>query len=114
MKITPRILSIPPYLSTTWKNISSLHVKPEGKLFTLVVVLETQVQVEIPGLNQDTIDEIFEAHAKSENIDEASKNSPLDSPFSFSLPIGKDDEGGLADLSASMEHNPAQANLPEL
>lgn len=111
MKITSKILSIPPYLSTTWQNISSLHVKPEGSLFTLVVVLETQAQVEIPGLHKETIDEIFEAHAKSsETKPEAA--DPTQGPFHFSLPFNKDALGGLADINTSMEHNPDQADLP--
>ncbi len=110
MKITSQILSIPPYLSTTWKNIASLHVRAGGNLFTLVVLLQNRVQVEVPGLNKETIDEIFEAHARSAEGDTGIKH-PLESPFSFSLPIGS--EGGLESIP-QFQHHPEQANLPTL
>ncbi|EKE08533.1 MAG: hypothetical protein ACD_17C00117G0002 [uncultured bacterium] len=112
MKITPKILSIPPYLSTTWKNVTSLHVKPEGGLFTLVVLLQSQVQVEIPNLHQETIDEVFQAHARSALV-EHDQIYPSMGPFTFSLPFSP--EGGLKDhLASSMEHNPEQKDLPNL
>lgn len=117
MKITSHILSIPPYLSTTWKNIASLHIKPVGNLFTLTVVLNTQVQVEIPGLNKETIDEIFEAHARSAEEEKTPEKHPFDGPFSFSLPMnGVEKEGGLADFDfkTSIEHNPEQKDLPDI
>ncbi|MBX7067370.1 MAG: hypothetical protein K1X28_09075 [Parachlamydiales bacterium] len=112
MKITSKILSIPPYLSTTWKNISSLHVRPDGTLFTLVVLLQNRAQIEVPNLDKTTIDEIFEAHARSAD-EEGFPLFPLDSPFSFSLPLGSD---GLLDSSGgpSFQHNPDQASLPPL
>ncbi len=110
MKITSKMLSIPPYLSTTWKNILSLHVRSEGRLFTLVVLLQNRAQVEVPGLNKETIDEIFEAHARSTD----QEGGLLDSPFSFSIPF-KPNGGGLMDsLSTSMQHNPEQSNLPPI
>jgi len=118
MKITSRMLSIPPYLSTTWKNISSLHVRAQGNLFTLVVLLQTQVQIEVPGLDKETVDEIFEAHARSNEAETTPLTTPLkdptQGPFNFSLPFNKDGGGGLADLNTSMEHNPEQKGLPDI
>lgn len=111
MKITSKILSIPPYLSTTWKNISSLHVRTEGQHFTLLVLLQNRVQVEVPGLTKEAIDEIFAAHSRSAD-EERAVQLPLDSPFSFSLPINS--EGTLHALSSSFQHNPEQTNLPPL
>lgn len=112
MKITSKILSIPPYLSTTWKNISSLHIRPEGDRFTLVVYLQNQVQIDVPDLDKETIDEIFEAHLRASK-EETSPLFPLDSPFSFSLPLTGsallDSESG-----PSFQHNPEQAHLPPL
>lgn len=112
MKITSKILSIPPYLSTTWKNISSLHVRPDGNLFTLVVLLQNRAQIEVPNLDKSTIDEIFEAHSRAAD-EEALPLFPLDSPFSFSLPIGSD---GLLDSTGAptFQHNPEQSSLPPL
>lgn len=112
MKITSRILSIPPYLSTTWKNISSLHVRAEGNLFTLVVLLQNRVQVEVPGLNKETIDEIFEAHARSAEEEVALKNPFEGGPFSFSLPVKSD--GSFDPLGSTLQHNPEQSDFPPM
>ncbi len=112
MKITTTILSIPPYLSTTWKNISSLHVREEAGRYTLVVILQNRVQVEVPALDKATIDMIFEAHAQS--AEEESKGSLHlpETPFTFSLPLNG--ESPIETLGANMQHNPEQANLPPL
>lgn len=107
MKITTTILSIPPYLSTAWKNISSLHVREERGLFTLMVWLENGTQVEVPSLDSSTVDEIFKAHARF-----LEESSPLKNPISFSLPLKP--EGPIETLGASMQHNPAQSHLPPL
>lgn len=111
MKITSTILSIPPYLSTTWKNISSLHVKPDGALFTLVVLLQNRVQIEVPGLNKERIDEIFEAHAKAAEEELHAKN-PIESPFNFKLPMKGD--GTFEGLTSTLQHNPEQIDLPQI
>lgn len=113
MKITTTVLSIPPYLSTTWKNISSLHVREEMGSFVLIVLLQNRVQIEVPNLDKATIDAIFEAHARAADEAETPKlPSPVDGPFSFSLPLNP---GGVIDsLGSSMQHNPEQANLPPI
>ena len=115
MKITSHILSIPPYLSTQWKNIESLHMRPVGNLFTLVVLLNSQTQVEIPGLNKETIEEIFEAHARSTEALPTNKN-PSQGPFSFGVSFDGAKDGGLADFDFrnSLEHNPSQKDLPDI
>ncbi len=105
MKITSTILSIPPYLSTTWKNISSLHVREDGGRYTLIVLLQNRVQVEVPHLDKPTIDEIFEAHARS-------AEQPFLPPVSFKIPFKE--EGGLDTLGSAMQHNPDQSDLPPL
>jgi hypothetical protein len=110
MKITASILSIPPYLSTTWKNISSLHVREERNSFTLIVLMQNRVQIEVPNLAKETIDEIFEAHARAaEEQTNPQLPSPIDGPFSFSLPIKS--EGPIDSLGFAMQHNPENANL---
>lgn len=111
MKITSSILSIPPYLSTTWKNISSLHVKEERGFYSLIVILQNRVQVEVPGLNKGMIDSIFEAHARSAEEENSSKN-PIEGPFSFSLPMRVDKP--IDSLGSAMMHNPEQSDLPPL
>lgn len=108
MKITPKILSLPPYLSTSWENISSFYVREEGGAFRLIVLLQNHVQVEVPGLDKALVDAIFEAHAKHA---ESERKNPFEGPFSFSVPLVKG-EGSLDSLALAMQHNPEQANMP--
>ena len=112
MKITAKILSIPPYLSTTWKNISTIHVQQESTGYRLIVTLQSRVQVEVPGLDKRTVDEIFEAHAKYAEAETPQPKNPLDGPFSFSLPLKAD--GATIDSLGPMQHNPEQRDLPSL
>jgi hypothetical protein len=118
MKITSTVLSIPPYLSTTWKNISSLHVKEEKGALTLVVILQNRTQIEVPKLQKTTIDAIFEAHARyAETADRESKIfqnplNPVEGPFNFSLPLKSN--GPIDSLGVAMQHNEEQADLPPL
>lgn len=112
MKITSRILSIPPYLSTTWKNIVSLHIRPDQNLFTLIVLLQNRVQIEVPGLDKEIVDEIFEAHARFAD-EEGAPKFPIDSPFSFSLPFLSEKSADEI-VSTSFQHNPEQSDLPPL
>lgn len=111
MNITPQILSIPPYISTTWKNISSLHAIPEGEAFKLIIMLASRTRVVIPGMSKVSIDAIFTAHALygSETPIRSEENKVAST--SLTLPVA----GGSLDLlNAATQHNPAQANAPEL
>jgi hypothetical protein len=113
MKISPKILSIPPYLSTTWKNIASLHVREEGTGFRLIVILQNRATVEVPGLDKESVDAIFDAHAKYAEAESSAQTSPLDGPFSLSLPLRPDGQT-IDSLGASMQHSPDQSDLPPL
>lgn len=106
MKITSLILSLPPYLSTTWKNISSLSVRGEGPFYTLLVFLQDQSIVEVPHLPQETIHQIFDAHARY--LEEGEPKNPI----SFSLPLKPN--GTFELLENSAHHNPEQSDLPPL
>lgn len=87
LKITPKLLSIPPYLSATWEEIQSLIVQktPNGPL--LVVRLHHAPPIEIPGLSENDLDAIFQAHA----------NTPSTAPFP-PLHILLPPEGALPDI----------------
>lgn len=105
-KITNDLLSIPPYISTSWSNISSLHVK-ENQL--LQIGLQNGSQVEIPGLDPQTIFDIFSMHAKyleQKNVQVSTTNQP-DVP----LRIGIE---GIDNLGSALQHNQEQANTPDL
>ena len=116
MKITSSILSIPPYISTSWKNISSLQAIEEETSFRLIVSLQNKTKVEIPHLTKDEIKKIFDTHAHYIETEETSiaNPNPLNSPFSFSLPIPSDTSLIESLGSSSMTHKEEQANLPPL
>jgi hypothetical protein len=114
MKITPRILSIPPYVSTQWTNISSIHVKKKEDTPILVLTLNDNAQIEIPNMAQGEIDEIFQAHAHFSESERTLPQNPIDNSFSFSIPIKQDESAMLDPLGTQLQHNPQQANLPPL
>lgn len=117
MKINEKVLNIPPYLSTTWHLISSIHMT--GNL--LVVTLKDGNTINIPGLQQEIIDSIFLHHAES--LEKGSQDFPIPrgnpsflqnlNPSaagpSFQLALGS-----LDGLNQIMQHNPEQADAPEL
>ncbi len=116
MKITPIILSIPPYISTTWNQVSALQKKGD----VLAVSLKNGETVMIPDLNPATIDLIFRAHAASlemqanadmnaflKNLSNA-EGGNLDVPFRLGFSATPDGIG------AALQHNPAQADAPDL
>ncbi|MBI5346554.1 MAG: hypothetical protein HZB76_05385 [Chlamydiae bacterium] len=107
MKITSKILNIPPFISTSWENIESIYMHET----TLVIVLKNNSKVEIPNLGPALIKIIFDSHAKF--IEEQSLNLPNKGSINFGLPLI---EGGgeLDALTSSMKHNPEQANMPNI
>lgn len=124
MKITMKTLSLPPFISTSWDNIASLHVDNNQ---TLIVTLHSGTKIEIPSLEPHIIDKIFTTHTSYLEQEKVSTNfSP---PFSmnnlkstnspmertedqmFPMRIGIE---GLEGLGSALQHNPEQANSPDL
>ncbi len=105
MKITHKILNIPPYISTSWENIKLLALDGPN----LVIVLQNESRVIIPNIDKNTLTAIFDAHAKS--LEDKHNRGKID--FSFGFPI-QGALGGLDTLPNAMQHNPAQANMPDL
>ncbi len=110
MKINAKMLSIPPYISTSWENVISLQVEDvSGKL---IVFLKNGGIVSIPNLTLETIEEAFYAH--SEFIDAASKPQ-LPTNRLPGLNIGMIPNGFLQEtLGPIMEHDPKQKESPDL
>jgi hypothetical protein len=96
MKITPTVLSLPPYLSTTWSNIASLRVDQT----LLVVTLQNGVEIEVPELDQDHIDAVFEAHTRYGGANDSG----------ILLGLGT----GANPLLSFTQHNPEQTDSPPL
>lgn len=104
MKINDKILNIPPYISTTWDNITSLFTQ-RG---ILIVVLKSRAKIEIPNLEDDILELIFSTHAKT--LETKPKTS-----ISFGLPsIGGLSNGMLESFTSSMQHNPEQKDAPDI
>lgn len=123
-KINSKLLSIPPYISTSWKNINTLHIKQLDGKQVLVIVLHNGTLIEIPGLESALIEQIFEAHSKYveqdtkepqvESLKTFEPNKEKDVSFSFGLPFPTGGVEAAENMGSFLEHNPAQANAPEM
>lgn len=116
MKINQKILNIPPYISTSWKNVVSLHIEEKEGRTLLIVSLRDGSRIAVPDLGQTVIDSIFQAHAKYlEDGAEVpmKKDLPFDPSSNWGFPI-KIGVGGIESIGSVMQHNPDQANSPNL
>ena len=112
MQITPKVLSIPPYLSTTWDNIATLKSEGAPGAYTLIVTFKTGDQVAVPSLSETDVNVILEAHAQFIQPIIPIHNPKFPIPFSFSLPFKQ--EGSITSIGEAMCHNPEQSDLPEI
>lgn len=114
MKIDNKMISLPPFLSTSWSNIRAIYLK--GSL--LVVNLTDGDTIQIPNLPEDVIERIFLCHAaflEHEPIkQQIQQHLPFPMEMGGELPVrfafGTPDHNMLG----AMQHNPAQANIPNL
>lgn len=123
-KINQKILSIPPYISTSWKNINTLHMKEDKGRLVLAIVLHNGSLIEIPGLEESLIGQIFEAHSKY--VEQETKEPQIESlktfepsrendlSFSFGLPFQMSGTEGAENMGTFLQHNPGQADTPEM
>ena len=110
MKITDKILSIPPYVSSSWKNIVSLQVESRSYGHILIIELITGSKVEIPNLDRTMIEEIFACHAKVVEDEGINKNNALMTasiPFPFAFP-------NLEGLTSIIQHSDEQKDSAPL
>lgn len=114
MKINNQVLSIPPYISTAWENVASLHVESRnGKLLLILSLINGQL-IEVPGLHPGLIKTIFAAHANFVEVDHQKREHPTvpaEQIFTFGFPIG---QAGLEMNAPTLEHNPQLADSPDL
>ncbi len=108
IKITNHLLSISPYISTSWSEISSLQYNPNNK--TLTFHLKTNNTIHVPNLSDSHIDAIFEKHAEITEK-KSSNNAGNPSPgFAFNQ-LGL---SSLENLPSMMQHDPTQKDAPDL
>ncbi|NGX42969.1 MAG: hypothetical protein K940chlam7_01259 [Chlamydiae bacterium] len=124
MKINKRFFSFPPYISTSWDNITALRIK-EG---TLIVHLVDGETVHIPNLESETLETIFDVHTSI--LEEKEKTEPskqqVQGEFPFQQFLGGSENSENMDLpfrfgisstdgfGAALQHNQAQADSPDL
>ena len=126
MMINRTILSIPPYISTAWKNVVSLQIDtshPDAPI--LIVTLANNQIVEIPNLDAPALDLIFQTHALHlQQETSSSKPSEQKLPgsfgpvpafsFSFGNPGKTKDIDSLSPFGGLMQHNPDESSAPDL
>lgn len=127
MKINTKILSIPPYLSTSWEYVTALRLQNTD----LLVHLANGEAVIVPNLKPDILETIFEHHiivmeqkdeslskqrstSLSNIIQNAEKTQSLSDPDLQAESIFKIGFSSPEGLSAAMHHNPEYANAPDL
>jgi hypothetical protein len=117
MKITPKIFSVPPHISTRWENIVSLRVADD----LLIVTLRDGTTCTIPHLPQETLDQIFAYHAEAADSTSQQKDDlhalveSMRTGFKQLLNmLSKLGSGIPGSIGKALEHDPANANLPEI
>jgi len=120
MKVNDKILSLPPYISTTWSHIAAIHLKGN----VLAITLTDGDTVNIPNLPQDAIQSIFSHHTvylekEGQNPMLPARPSGLPSDLfsshdaSFRVAFGSID--GVNSINTMMmQHSPEQSNAPDL
>lgn len=114
MRITDKIISIPPYISTSWDKVASVYMKEQE----LVISLKDNTQIVIPNLSSEVIEEIFNAHAayldtqivkrpKEEAATTQTSENVLGLPFRLFF-------GTLESINQALQHNPSYSDLPPL
>lgn len=107
MKITDKILSLPPYISTAWKNIVSIHVESRPYGHVLLIELITGSKVEAPNIDPKIMEKVFAMHAQV--IEQEGKINPVATQtFAFPLPFP------IEGLTSVLQHNPEQSDTPPL
>jgi hypothetical protein len=111
MKITDTMLSIPPYISTSWEEVSSLHMQGAD----LIISLKDATSVLVPHLEPTDVEKIFAAHTAF--LEKQTKSGRQQEKASieqiFTLPLS----GGLESLTKMgemLQHNPSYSGLPPL
>ena len=119
MKITDKIISIPPYISTSWDKVSLLHMSDKD----LIITLKDNTRIAIPDLPRDVLEEIYNAHAHFlEHQSFTAQPTPEQQPRSGELnPLQQELNapfrilfGTLESLTQALQHNPAYSNLAPL
>ncbi|MFZ4098935.1 MAG: hypothetical protein ACOYKZ_01225 [Chlamydiia bacterium] len=111
MAITRRALHLPPYISTSWQHVVSLHMEQdeeEGPI--LVVTLVNGTQILVPALEEPVVRQIFAVHAKVLEAEQSTQEPSIAQVMTKRTPT----EVVADELETMMEHTPSQADAPPL
>ncbi|HEV3270205.1 MAG TPA: hypothetical protein VGZ69_06115 [Candidatus Rhabdochlamydia sp.] len=64
MKINQKMLNIPPYISTSWKNVAALYVDNQQNKPVLSIALLNGTCVQIPNLQSGVLEAVFSMHSQ--------------------------------------------------
>jgi len=110
--VNTKILSIPPYISTSWKNVALLNVEMKEGAPVLVITLTNGKIVMIPHLEKPFLSTVFAMHAQSMELD--GKVSPArEAEEKLSIPLSLSGLG-IEHLEAFLQHRPEAADAPDL
>lgn len=113
--ISETIISLPPYISTTWSQIKSIRSELSlNQELLLVLTLQDDSKIKIPHLSEQVIHSIFEAHLKFlENISYKSPQLNVSQASQmFALPMKM--LGQMDGITSFLQHNMAQKDMPDL
>lgn len=121
MKINSKILSIPPFISTVWHNVSSISMSGTD----LVIHFIDGESVKIPDLAPDVIEQIFATHEKFIEEDDDSLMTPDLTQFrsKLSQALGDSEEGGfplrfgltaMDGMGSPLHHDSSQMYAPDV
>ena len=130
MIINSKFFHHPPYVSTSWKQVAAIHAS-EGML---ILTLHNGDLIRIPNLSSNEMESVFKAHAEFlEKESNPSSSAPIPptqrivpqplSPLAqalFSSTNPAQDSSfqfGIASadgFASALQHNQAQANMPDL
>ena len=112
IKINEKMLSLPPYVSTSWKNIISLQLVNTSIGPILVIELISGSRIEVPHLETAVIEHIFTAHTLF--LDKHTSKKPTDNtPMAFPLDLGSIFPG-MQEMSTLFQHSGEQAETPDM
>ena len=125
MKINPKILCIPPYISTSWKNVLSLHLESRDGDTVLIIGLVNGSTIEIPHLEKQALEAVFTAHEKYLEQDPITSKTPVgegstpfppgnfmgDSAAIMNIPLNLGFDIGMGNM---LQHSPEASDSPDL
>ncbi len=115
MRINHKVLSIPPHISTSWKNISSLQSEQTQDTCSLSIHLLDGTCIVIPHLDPTIIQAIFHAHARYLELENKASDlipryqPPLEPTPPFNLKLFE-----VGNLNMMLQHNEQFKDSPNL